>query len=252
MSRLRSRPARGGAEVMDLMAGDDRREQGGVVIQAVDSGRQIVAEVFAGMVLDEAKVSALLTARSRIIEQWGKAQHAGLVIGQTLLHLSRTLSEEEFRQVRRGSDRLFPFSDSLATKFRKAAVLAEEWRIPPDRLPPYTALYELSTLPPEGQDIARERGLIRPDVRQAEVVALRRELKAHKLHTSPVLIEGAVEDAPAVTVSRGALEHRHSHLLAERERLAARLAEVDREVASLAEKLALLAGGPSTEGEAAE
>ena len=253
MSRLRSRPARGGAEVMDLMAGDDRREQGGVVIQAVDSGRQIVAEVFAGMVLDEAKVSALLTARSRIIEQWGKAQHAGLVIGQTLLHLSRTLSEEEFRQVRRGSDRLFPFSDSLATKFRKAAVLAaEEWRIPPDRLPPYTALYELSTLPPEGQDIARERGLIRPDVRQAEVVALRRELKAHKLHTSPVLIEGAVEDAPAVTVSRGTLEHRHSHLLAERERLAARLAEVDREVAALAEQLVLLAGGSGTVDEAAE
>ena len=121
------------------MAGDDRREQGAVIIQAVDSGRQIVAEVFAGMVLDEAKVSALLNARSRIIEQWGKAQHAGLVIGQTLLHLSRTLSEEEFRQVRRGSDRLFPFSDSLATKFRRAAALAEEWRIPPDRLPPYTA-----------------------------------------------------------------------------------------------------------------
>src|SRR4028118_297364 len=81
---------RRGAEAMDLVAGDDRREQGAVVIQAVDSGRQIVAELFSGMVLDETKVSALLTARSRIMEQWGKAQHAGLVIGQTLLHLSRT------------------------------------------------------------------------------------------------------------------------------------------------------------------
>jgi hypothetical protein len=252
VSRLRSRPARGAAEAMDLMAGDDRREQGTVIIQAVDSGRQIVAEVFAGMVLDEAKVSALLNARSRIIEQWGKAQHAGLVIGQTLLHLSRTLSEEEFRQVRRGSDRLFPFSDSLATKFRRAAALAEEWRIPPDRLPPYTALYELSTLPPEGQNIAWERGLIRPDVRQAEVVALRRELKAHKLRTPPVLIEGAVEDVPAVTVSREAVERRHSDLLAEREQLAARLAEVDREVAALAEQLALLTGDPGIEDEVAE
>src|SRR3712207_4175673 len=237
---------------MDLMAGDERREQGAVVIQAVNSGRQIVAELFSGMVLDETKVSALLTARSRILEQWGKAQHAGLVIGQTLLHLSRTLSDEEFRRVRRGSDRLFPFSDSLATTFRKAAALAEEWRIPPDRLPPYTALYELSTLPPEGQDIARERGLIRPDVRQAEVTALRRELKAHKLRTSPVLIEGAPEDAPAATVSREAVERRHSDLLAERGRLAARLAEVDREVAALAEQLALLAGSPDAEGEAAQ
>lgn len=251
VSRLSSRPVRGGAEAMDLMAGDDRREQGAVVIQAVDSGRQIVAELFSGMVLDETKVSALLTARSRIMEQWDKAQHAGLVIGQTLLHLSRTLSDEEFRRVRRGSDRLFPFSDSLATKFRKAAALVEKWRIPPDRLPPYTALYELSTLPPEGQDIARERGLIRPDVRQAEVAALRRELKAHKLHSSPVLIVGAAEDAPAATVSWEAIERRHSDLLAERKRLVARLAEVDCEVAALAEQLMLLAGSPDAEGEAA-
>src|SRR3712207_593946 len=231
---------------MDLMAGDERREQGAVVIQAVNSGRQIVAELFSGMVLDETKVSALLTARSRIMEQWGKAQHAGLVIGQTLLHLSRTLSDEEFRRVRRGSDRLFPFSDSLATKFRKAAALAEEWCIPLNQMPPYTALYEISTLPPEGKDIARERGLIRPDVRQAEVTALRRELKAHKLRTPPVVIAGVLE-ARIATVSREAMERRRADLLTEREGLAARLAEIDQEVAALAERLVLLAGGPDIE-----
>ena len=42
VSRLRSRPARGAAEAMDLMAGDDRREQGAVIIcrqRTADRGR---------------------------------------------------------------------------------------------------------------------------------------------------------------------------------------------------------------------
>jgi hypothetical protein len=225
---------------MDFMAGDDRHEAGAVIIQAKDTGRQIVAEVFAGMVLEPAKEAAVLSARSRVIEQWGKAQHSAIVIGQTLLQLSRTLTEEEYRRVRRGSDRLFPFSDSLATKFRRAAAKAEEWRIPLDQLPPYSALYELSTLPVEGQDIARERGLIRPDLRQSEVAALRRELKAHKL-SRPLVIEVGAE-LPTATVSRAALARRQADLLTEREGVAARLAEIDREVKLLAEQLELLGG----------
>ena len=81
----------------------------------------------------------------------------------------------------------------------------------------------------------------------------RRAAKPSQLHlrTSPV-IEGALEDRCAVTVSREAVEHRRSDLLAERERLTSRLAEIDREVAVLAEQLELLTGSPGNEGDAAE
>ncbi|WP_424140491.1 hypothetical protein [Roseomonas chloroacetimidivorans] len=178
---------------MDLTAGDDRSEQAVAIIRASDAGREIVAELFAGMDLDEAKTAAIVKARAVVLEQWGKAQAAFIRVGQTLLHLSRTLTEEEFQRVRRGSERLFPFGDSTATKLRKAAEFIEAHRIPAEQAPPYTITYEISTLAPEGQDLVRERGLLRPNVRRAEIVAIREELRAHKIKT-PVVLEGFAEE----------------------------------------------------------
>ena len=81
--------------------------QAASVLQVHDTGRQLVAEVFEGFGLPQDKADAILVARSRIADQWGKAKHAALVIGQTLLELSRALSEDEYRRVLIGADRLF-------------------------------------------------------------------------------------------------------------------------------------------------
>src|SRR4051794_25326483 len=86
-----------GAESMDLMAGDDRREQGVAILQTDSEGRTAVAEVFKGMAVSEETVAAVLSARSRVIDQFGRVQRAGLVIGQALLDLSRRLSDDEFK-----------------------------------------------------------------------------------------------------------------------------------------------------------
>jgi hypothetical protein len=229
-----------GAESMDLMAGDDRREQGVAILQTDSEGRTAVAEVFKGMAVSEETVAAVLSARSRVIDQFGRVQRAGLVIGQALLDLSRRLSDDEFKAVRRGTERLFPFSDSLATKFRRAAEEAERLGLPTDALPSYSVLYEISTLPPGGLDIVKARGMLRPDVRQAEIAALRRELKAYKFPDGLLTPE---DEAPVGTVSLAAIQRRHSQLLAKRETLLAQVRAVDSQIGALAEQLRLLAGG---------
>jgi len=229
-----------GVESMDLMAGDDRREQGVAILQTDAEGRAAVAEIFEGMAVSEETVAAVLNARSRVIDQFGRVQRGGLVIGQALLDLSRRLSQDEFKAVRRGTERLFPFSDSLATKFRRAAEEAERLSLPTDALPSYSVLYEISTLPPGGLDMVRARGLLRPDVRQAEIAALRRELKAHKIPGGLPAPEG---EAPVGTVSLTAIQRRHSQLLSKRETLMAQVMAIDSKIGDLAEQLRLLAGG---------
>jgi hypothetical protein len=227
-SRLR-RPKAGGAEDMDLTAGDDRSQQAAAIIRASNEGREIVAELFAGMDIEEEKTVAILKARTVVLEQWGKAQAAFIRVGQTLLHLSRTLTEEEFQQVRRGSERLFPFGDSTATKLRKAAEFIEAHRIPAEQAPPYTITYEISTLAPEGQDIIRERGLLRPNVKRAEIVAVREELRAHKIKT-PVVLEGFSEDVPSEVTGTMVGEPDLAAMRAEVE-------DIDRKVADLHARL---------------
>lgn len=228
-----------GAESMDLMAGDDRREQGVAILQTDAEGRAAVVEVFEGMAVSEETVAAVLSARSRVIDQFGRVQRAGLVIGQALLDLSRRLSDDEFKAVRRGTERLFPFSDSLATKFRRAAEEAERLGLPADALPSYSVLYEISTLPPGGLDMVRARGLLRPDVRQAEIAALRRELKAHKIPGGLPAPDGEVLIG---TVSLASIQRRHSQLIAKREMLMTQIRAVEIEIEGLAEQLRLLAG----------
>ncbi|WP_156964044.1 hypothetical protein [Muricoccus aerilatus] len=222
MNKLTSRRQKvSGAENMNLLAGDDRSQRAGAIIKADDVGREVVTELFAGLPLDPEKLRLLLQARTVITEEWGKAQNSALRVGQTLLHLSRTLTEDEFRRVRKGCDRLFSISDAMATKLRLAALTVEDWQLSADQAPPYTVLYEISTLPPEGQQLVRERGLMRPDVRRGEIVAVRRELKAHKIMT-PVQIEGYAEPSPPATTTLS-----RDDLLSERARLLTEVARID-------------------------
>jgi hypothetical protein len=240
MSRLPTSRLRRPAEYDDALLDNDPRAAQAASIQAeMSAGRELIAEVFADMPLSPNKVEGIVEARAQVAEHWGKAKHSFLLIGQTLLRLSRTLSETEFRRLRRGTERLFPFSDSVATRLRLAALKAEEWRLSVDQAPPYTLLYEISTLPLEGQQLVRERGLLRPDMKRADIVAVRAELKAHKLHAAlPVLRVDALSSK--ATVSKREIEERRAAAIAERAELARRLAELDTEIAAFDDQLALL------------
>ncbi len=222
-----SKLVRGGAADMDLTADDNRAEQAGAVIATTDSGRQVVAEMFGD--LDASKQAEIVKARGEILEDWGRLRHAALQVGRSLLHLSRILSEDEFRRVRRGSERLFPFSDSVATQLRMAAQLAETWSIPADQAPPYTILYDISRLSEAGQELVRARGLIRPDVRRIEIAAIRSEVKAGKMAGTAAAAPLAPDPAADTRITTIDVERLRDELV----RVDARLAELANEIQRL-------------------
>lgn len=249
MTRLRSRPKLDVSDVGEIAVDDQRSEQAASVLHVHDTGRQIVMEVFEGVGLAPEKTDAILAARSRIADQWGKVKHAALLIGQTLLGLSRTLTEEEYRRLLTGSDRLFEFSGALATKFRRAAELAEQLRMPPERLPGYTTLYDLACLGPDGVALARERDLIRPQLRRRDIVALRQELRAHRIQAAPSVAEEA--DASRGRINREEIQRQYDALDAERTRLLEQLRQVEEKMSGLRDRLALAAGRRIIEGDVA-
>lgn len=239
MTKLRSRPKLDVSDVSAIAVEDQRSEQAASVLHVHDTGRQIVHEVF-GDGLSSEKTDAVLTARSRIADQWGKAKHAALLIGQTLLGLSRTLTEDEYRRLLTGSDRLFEFSGALATKFRRAAELAEQLRMPPERLPGYTTLYDLACLGAEGIALAKERNLIRPQLRRQDILALRQELRTYRILAAPPVVDEP--EASSGRVDREAIQRQYNALAAERAKLVERLQQVEAEMSDLEERLRLVAG----------
>ncbi len=246
MTKLRSRPKLDVSDTSEIAVEDQRSEQAAAVLQVFNEGRQIVEEVFEGGSLAPEKADAILAARSRIADQWGKAKHAALLIGQALLALSRTLTDEEYRHLLTGSDRLFEFSSALATKFRRAAELAEQLRMPAERLPGYTTLYDLACLGPDGVALARDRNLIRPELRRQDILALRQELRTHRILAAPSVAEES-NDAPG-RISRESMQGQYDVLAAERTKLFKRLNQVQAEMSVLEERLRLAAGHRSSTG----
>lgn len=237
MSRLPGLKRRSaGAASMDLLAGDDRREQGKVLAALSSSGLDIVSEVFAGLNVSDVTLRTVVEARTRIHDQWGKAQTAALIIGKTLLDLSRTLGPDEYMALRKGSERIFPFSDSVATKLRRAAELAEALRLPLDKAPSYTLLYEISTMPHEGQEIVKARGLLRADVTRSEILAVKAELRQHKIPRA--FIEHV--SAEHSKLNKADVESKRNKLISERKELADRIVELDQQILELTEQLRLL------------
>jgi nucleotide-binding universal stress UspA family protein len=242
VTKLRSRPKLDTSSVGEISVNDQRSEQAVSVLQVHDTGRQIVMEVFKGVGLASEKTDLILTARSRIADQWGKAKQAALLIGQTLLGLSRALTEEEYRHVLTGSDRLFEFSAALATKFRRAAELAEQLRMPFEQLPGYTTLYDLACLGPDGIALARDRDLIRPQLRRQDVVALRQELRAHRISATPSVADEV--EATSDRIDREAIQRQYDALVAERTKLFERLQQVQADMLVIEGRLRLAAGYP--------
>jgi hypothetical protein len=240
VTKLRSRPKLDISDADKIVVEDQRNEQAASVLQRQDAGREIVAEVFEGVGLDPEKTDAVLAARSRIADQWGKAKHAALLIGQTLLTLSQSLTEEEYRRLLTGANRLFEFSAALATKFRRAAELAEQLRMPPERLPGYTTLYDLACLGPDGIALAKERDLIWPQLRRQDIAALRQELRMHRILAAPSVSEES-EPSPA-RIDCFAIQREYDALAAERAKLFERLQQVQAEMFVLEERLRLAAG----------
>ena len=134
----------------------------------------------------DARVQALQTARiqpqrpeefvSEISRLWQRAQGTFLDIGKLLIRAKETLPHGEYTAA---VEAQLPFSARTAYQLREAARWALEMdrrqAIPLARLPgSYSTIYLLSTFDPPTLEEAESQGLIRPELRRAELVAWRR------------------------------------------------------------------------------
>jgi hypothetical protein len=173
----------------------------------------------------DARVQALQTARvqpqrpeefvSEISRLWQRAQGAFLDIGRLLIRAKETLPHGEYTTAVEGN---LPFSARTAYQLREAARWALEMdrrqSIPLARLPgSYSTIYLLSTFDPPTLEEAESEGLIRPELRRAELVAWRRG-------------RGGERD------DRRALEARRLKLRREKERLEDELRRIEEALAA--------------------
>jgi hypothetical protein len=153
---------------------------------------------------------------SAISQLWRQAQGAFLEIGRLLIRAKDTLPHGDYTEA---VEARLPFSGRTAYQLREAARWALEMHerrtITLDRLPgAYSTIYLLSTLDRDALLRAEAEGLIRPDLRRAELVAWRQRRRDRVVGT------------------RADLLARRERLQRERERLEAELREIE---AALAE-----------------
>ena len=130
----------------------------------------------------DARVQALQTVRSEprlpqeyvseISRLWSRAQGAFLEIGRLLIRAKDTLPHGEYVAAVEAE---LPFSSRTAYQLREAARWAMGGTVPMERLPgSYSTIYLLSTLEPSILEAAEKEGLIRPELKRAELIEWRR------------------------------------------------------------------------------
>lgn len=177
LNRLTSERETGPLELID-----QRSEQAANLLDvATQAGIDVIAEVFAGTSVpgNPEKVNLLLQVRSEVRSRWTTARDAFLATGRALRRAEQALARDEFVRLRRSSERLFPFSDTVASQLRRIAeAVDEKQRIGADECPgSYSNAYQLILLSDEQLRLARERNLVRPDVTRHEVLAFRAHVK---------------------------------------------------------------------------
>ncbi|CEF57341.1 hypothetical protein [Acetobacter ghanensis] len=202
-----------------LSVSDNRAE---MLIERVvidDNVMTTIEDVFAGtsVISDTEKVSRILAVRAEVNQNWSQARDSFLAIGRALLDLENVLSKAEYIKLRQGSDRLFPFSDATATQLRRIAKAVSDGVIPLDACPgSYGTAYQITLLNEHQLRVAKERGLIRPDVTRREIANLRKE----------TVIKPEISGRVDVNV----LKEEYRKLLRHREKLESEMAAVDSKI----------------------
>lgn len=109
---------------------------------------------------------------AEIARLWSRAQGAFLEIGRLLLQAKERLPHGQYVTTVEAE---LPFSSRTAYQLREAARWAMGGAVPPERLPgSYSTIYLLSTLKQPLLLEAEREGLIRPELKRAELIAWRR------------------------------------------------------------------------------
>ena len=180
-------------------------------------------EVFEGtdVIEDAEKVRKILAVRAEVHRNWSDARDSFISIGRALLSLESTLSKTEFQRLRSGNEKIFPFSDATATQFRQIARAVDSGRIPYEACPgSYGTAYQITLLDDHQLFVARNRGLLRPDVTRREISLLRQESR------NPQVTPGRV-DRDALQDESKRLRRREQQIKTELDQIQRRLVELD-------------------------
>jgi hypothetical protein len=135
--------------------------------------------VFAGtgVMEDKDKAHLLIQVRDEVHSHWRSAKHAFVAIGKALLMLERSLSHEEFKRLSKGTDRIFPFSETIGIQLRQVAKAVASGALNENEMPgSYSVAYQIAVMDGPTIEIARARNILRPNVTRTEIIAFRREI----------------------------------------------------------------------------
>ena len=174
----------------------------------------------------DARVEALVAAKGapvnaadyveQINELWKQAKDSFLNIGKLLIQAKDTLPHGEYTIAVEAN---LPFSARTAYQLREAARWAVDMErtqtISLDRLPgSYSTIYLLSTLDHDTLAAAATAGLVRPELRRAELIAWRKNR-----------IKAPLDQRAVLEAKREQLQRERDRLDAELQRIDAALAE---------------------------
>jgi hypothetical protein len=171
----------------DLPIVVDKREEDIKVLTRVDEGvYETLNDVFAGtsLMADQRKVKLLLKLRTDVAVAWNQTRDAFIEIGRALNDIDRELDSVERDRFKAGFRQLFPFSETVASQFRAIARAVDDGYLPRESVPgSYGAAYQMALLTPGQREVARARGLIRPNISRDTLIEFRRELTAVQSHS---------------------------------------------------------------------
>ena len=114
--------------------------------------------------------------RAEILRLWSEAEKRFLAIGRYLLEAKERLPHGEFKAMIAED---LPLSYPAAFRMMSVAKAIDDGVVARDQIPAsYTVAYEIVSLDEDERTQAIAAGLIRPDVRRAEIMAFKRQIRA--------------------------------------------------------------------------
>lgn len=164
---------------------NDARIAGTESLVAIEEGlHETIVDVIGDLEQPENSEAArvLVTARGEIIGHWREVGKAYLAIGSALLDLDEKLNEQQKKRLRIGSEKIFPFGDSVASMLRMTARMVSQGRVTEAQLPgSYATAYVLARMDEQELLVARARGLVHPGVGRPALLRFRREYSSAQL-----------------------------------------------------------------------
>ncbi len=163
---------------------------------------------------------------------WREAEQRYLMIGRYLIRAKAQLPHGAYLDL---IEHALPFGPRVAQRLVIVAAAIDGGALPKEQLPPsYSTIYVLATLPPEDRDEAVRVGLVRPDVRRAEIEEFKRQRRAtRKLLLSlppaaePIAPDPIQEERARILSRLAEIQAEEKRLRAEKEQLEARLDEIE-------------------------